>query len=232
MASLLGTMAGVGLLIGGFSMTGVAIAFSSELVHSVGNNHLALLLIGAVVSYILGMGMTITACYIFLAIVLVPALTPFGFDVMSIHLFVLYCGLFSFITPPVALAVYAASSLAESGIWETGLRAMGLGFVKYFVPFFFVYNPALILHGSDPVMIVEAVITAFLGVLLIGSSIEGYLIGIGRLDIIKRVIFFVSGFLLFFPERVTDIIGISVFGVAFALILLYRKHKKSKMLIW
>jgi TRAP-type uncharacterized transport system fused permease subunit len=221
-------MAGVGLVIGGLSMTGVAIAFTSELVQSVGPHPLALLIIGALVSYILGMGMTITACYVFLAIVLVPALAPLGFDPMALHLFVLYCGLFSFITPPVALAVYAAAGLAGSGIWETGIRAMGFGFVKYFVPFFFVYNTNLILKGN-PFSIVESVITAFLGVTLIGSSIEGYLVGIGRLDLVKRVIFFCSGFLLFFPERMTDILGIIITGIAYAVILLYRKRRKPSV---
>ena len=102
-----GMMAGIGLIIGGLSMTGVAISFSSELVNLVGQNVILLLMVGALVSFILGMGMTISACYVFLAIVLIPALTPFGFDAMAIHLFVLYCGLFSFITPPTFFPAFA-----------------------------------------------------------------------------------------------------------------------------
>jgi TRAP transporter 4TM/12TM fusion protein len=207
-------MAGVGLVIGGLTMTGVAISFSSELVQAVGNNSLLLLLAGAVVSFILGMGMTITACYIFLAIVLIPALTPLGFDVMATHLFVLYCGLFSFITPPVALAAYVAASIVGADFWQTGFQAMRLGFVKYIVPFLFVYNPALILHGK-PLVIVEAVATGFLGVFLLGSSIEGYMAGAGKLNVIWRGLFFIAGILLFIPEPYTDIIGFVLAGILF-----------------
>ena len=78
--------------------------------------------------------MTISACYVFLAIVLIPALTPFGFDEMAIHLFVLYCGLFSFITPPVALAAYAAAGIAQANPWTTGIQSMKLGFVSILSP--------------------------------------------------------------------------------------------------
>jgi len=227
LTSMLGIMAGVGLLVGGLSMTGVAIAFTSELIATVGRNSLLMLLMGSIVSYILGMGMTITACYIFLAIVLVPALTTLGFDVMAIHMFVLYCGLFSFITPPVALAVYAAAGLAGSNIWKTGFKAMSLAYVIYFIPFFFVYNPALILHGSSALGTVEAVASAFMGVLLIGSSLEGYLIGIGRLGVIKRIIFFACGFMLFIPEPLTDLVGFLIAIIVYLGIVWYRKHQKS-----
>jgi TRAP transporter 4TM/12TM fusion protein len=215
LAELVVVMAGVGLIIGAFTMTGVAISFSSELVQVVGNNSLLLLIAGAVVSFILGMGMTITACYIFLAIVLIPALTPLGFDVMAIHLFVLYCGLFSFITPPVALAAYVAASIVGANFWQTGFQAMRLGFVKYIVPFLFVYNPALILHGKNPLVIIEAVATGFIGVFLLGSSIEGYMAGVGMLNVIYRGLFFIAGILLFIPEPYTDIIGFVLAGILF-----------------
>jgi TRAP transporter 4TM/12TM fusion protein len=225
LSELVVIMAGVGLVIGGLTMTGVAISFSSELVHAVGNNAFVILLAGALVSFILGMGMTITACYIFLAIVLIPALTPFGFDVMAVHMFVLYCGLFSFITPPVALAAYAAASIVGADFMKTGWQAMRLGLVKYLVPFFFVYNPALILHGDSKLVILEAVASGFLGVFVLGSSIEGYLAGLGRLNLLQQVLFFCAGLMLFFPEPYTDLIGfilgVGVFIVSYS----YRKHR-------
>jgi len=227
LAELVVIMSGVGLIIGGLTMTGVALAFSGELVRAVGNNALVILIAGAIVSFILGMGMTITACYIFLSIVLIPALTPFGFDVMAVHLFVLYCGLFSFITPPVALAAYVAASIVGADFWKTGFAAMRLGFVKYFIPFFFVYNPALILHGKSPIMIAEAVATGFIGVFLLGSSIEGYLIGVGKLNYLLRAIFAVAGFLTFVPEIYTDIIGLVLAAITYAVILLRRRYQKS-----
>lgn len=226
LGELVAIMAGIGFIIGALSMTGVSISFSSELVHAVGKNSLALLIIGAVVSYILGMGMTITACYIILAIVLVPALIPLGFDVMSVHLFALYCGLFSGITPPVALAAYVAASIIGANFWKTGFAAMRLGFVKYLVPFFFVYNPDLILHGKSLWTTVESVVTAFAGVFILGSSIEGYLAGLGRLSISLRILFFCAGMLLFIPEPFTDLIGIVLTIAIFAVVSWRRRHQK------
>jgi TRAP transporter 4TM/12TM fusion protein len=221
-AEMLAVMAGIGLIIGGLSMTGVAVSFSSELVNAVGDKALLLLIVGAVASFILGMGMTISACYIFLAIVLVPALIPAGFDVMAVHFFVMYCGLWSFITPPVALGSYVAAGIAGANSWHTGVASMKLGFVKYFIPFFFVYEPALLLHGKDVLLILQSVATAFLGVFLLGSSIEGYIIGLKRLGIIPRALFFCSGLVLFLPGGLTDIAGILVGLAAAVITLLYR----------
>lgn len=222
LSEMLAVMSGIGLIIAGLAMTGVAVSFSSELVNAVGGNTILLLLVGAFASFILGMGMTISACYIFLAVVLVPALLPSGFDVMALHFFVMYCGLWSFITPPVALGSFVAAGIAGADSWKTALESMRLGFVKYFIPFFFVYEPALILHGGDAVKTLQAVTTAFLGVFLIGSSIEGYIIGLRRLGIIPRVLFFCGGFGLFMPGGLTDIGGFMISAVTFGSIFLYR----------
>jgi TRAP transporter 4TM/12TM fusion protein len=226
LTEMIALLAGVGLIMGGLSMTGVSISFSSELVHLFGKNPLVMLIMGMIVSYILGMGMTITACYIILAVVLVPALTPAGFDIMSVHLFVLYCGLFSFITPPVALAAYVAAVIGGANFWKTGFRAMRLCFVLYFIPFFFVYNPALILHGSIWT-IIESVGTAFFGVFVIASSIEGYMAGLGGLNILHRILFGFSGLMLFIPEPVTDIIGCVMTVGLFLIIMFYRKSHEA-----
>src|SRR3546814_8093149 len=102
---------------------------------------------GAATSFILGMGMTVTAAYVFLAIVLAPSLITAGLDPMAVHMFILYWGMLSFITPPVALGAFAAATLAGARPMETGLQAMRLGSVIYFIPFMFVPNPALIMQG-------------------------------------------------------------------------------------
>jgi TRAP transporter 4TM/12TM fusion protein len=219
LVEMIAILAGIGLIMGGLSMTGVAISFSSELVNLFGKNAFLMLFLGMIVSYILGMGMTITACYIILAVVLVPALTPLGFDVTAVHLFVLYCGLFSFITPPVALAAYIAAVIGGADFWKTGMQSMRLGFVKYLVPFFFVYDPALILHGPDPLVIALKVAKSFVGVWILGSGIEGYLAGVGILAPFKRMACIAGGFLLFYPGWWTDgagtLILIGMYGVTF-----------------
>jgi TRAP transporter 4TM/12TM fusion protein len=228
LSDMVAILAGIGLIMGGFSMTGVAISFASQLVHIVGGNNFLLLLMGAVISYILGMGMTVSACYIFLAMILVPALIPSGFNVIALHFFVLYCGIWSFITPPVALASYVAAVIGGADFWKTGLQSMRLGFVKYLIPFFFVYDPSLVFQGSDPYFLIFIkIMKSFLAVWILGSSIEGYLLVVGKLGIMKRAIYFIAGILLFCPGWMTDIIGFLMFVIMFLLDLLkliYRKR--------
>ena len=125
--------------------------------------------------------MTVTAAYVFLAIVLAPALIQGGLEPMSVHLFILYWGMLSFITPPVALGAFAAASIAGSSALTTGFKAMRLGSVIYFIPFFFVLEPALILSGTWWETII-AVIKAGVGIVLIAGSLQHYLFGIGHVD--------------------------------------------------
>jgi TRAP transporter 4TM/12TM fusion protein len=180
LAELAALLAGVGLIIGALSVTGLAGTLANDLVYLAGNNIHVLLVMGALTSFVFGMGMTITACYIFLAIVLAPPLVAAGFDPVAVHLFMMYWGMVSFITPPVALASFVAAGIAGAPPMKVGLQSMRLGSTMYFVPFFFVLNPALILRG-EPADIVVVVLTAVLGIALIGSALEGWLVGFGRL---------------------------------------------------
>jgi TRAP transporter 4TM/12TM fusion protein len=173
-------LAGVGLIIGALSVTGLAGTLANDLVYLAGNNVYVLLVMGALTSFVFGMGMTITACYIFLAIVLAPPLVAAGFDKVAVHLFMMYWGMVSFITPPVALASFVAAGLAGAAPLKVGLQSMRLGSTMYFVPFFFVLNPSLILRG-EPLDILIVVATAAIGIWLIGSALEGYMAGFGQL---------------------------------------------------
>jgi TRAP transporter 4TM/12TM fusion protein len=180
LAELAALLAGVGLIIGSLSVTGLAGTLANDLVYLAGNNIHVLLVMGALTSFIFGMGMTITACYIFLAIVLAPPLVAAGFDPVAVHLFMMYWGMVSFITPPVSLASFVAAGVAGASPLKVGLQSMRLGSTMYFVPFFFVLNPALILRG-EPADIAIVVATAVLGIWFIASALEGYMIGFGRL---------------------------------------------------
>ncbi|TAK46396.1 MAG: TRAP transporter fused permease subunit [Betaproteobacteria bacterium] len=180
LSELAALLAGVGLIIGALSVTGLAGTLANDLVYLAGNNVYVLLLMGAITSFIFGMGMTITACYIFLAIVLAPPLVAAGFDPVAVHLFMLYWGMVSFITPPVALAAFVAAGIAKAPPMQVGLQSVRLGSAMYFVPFFFVLNPALILRGA-PWEIIVVVGTAVAGLAVIASALEGYLVGVGAL---------------------------------------------------
>jgi len=131
-------------------------------------------------SFILGIGMTVTAAYIFLAIALAPALIQGGLDPMAVHLFILYWGMLSYITPPVALGAYAAASIAEANPMRTGIEAMRLGSIIYFIPFFFVLDPGLILRGAwSDIILVTA--SALFGIVLVAGALQGYLLFLGDL---------------------------------------------------
>jgi TRAP-type uncharacterized transport system fused permease subunit len=213
----------VGLIIGSLSVTGLAGTLANDLVHLAGNNIYVLLVMGAITSFIFGMGMTVTACYIFLAIVLAPPLVAAGFDPVAVHLFMLYWGMVSFITPPVALGAFVASGIARARPMEVGLRSVRLGSAMYFVPFFFVLNPSLILRGA-PWEIVIVVATAALGVWLIASALEGYLLGLGRLDrgiaaAIARLLLFAGGMAMALPGGgglALSHLGLAVLGAGLA----------------
>ena len=168
---------------------------------------------GAFCSFILGIGMTVTAAYVFLAIVLAPALIQGGLEPMSVHLFILYWGMLSFITPPVALGAFAAASINGSSALATGFKAMRLGSVIYFIPFFFVLEPALILSGTLWETIF-ATVKVGIGIILIAGSLQSYLFGVGHLDrggfrgLVGRTLMALGGGLIALPA--SDLLGLTI----------------------
>lgn len=210
---LLTIMAGVGLIVGALSVSGLSGTLVNDLLYLAGDSTLLLLLMGAFTSFFLGIGMTVTAAYIFLAIVLAPALIQGGLDPMSVHLFILYWGMLSFITPPVALGAFAAASIAGASALSTGFKAMRLGSVIYFIPFFFVLEPALIMSGTLWETLFATAKVAF-GIVLIAGALQHYLLGVGFLDrsgspgMVGRALTLVGGGFIALPT--TEVIGINV----------------------
>lgn len=208
-AGLVAVLAGIGLVVGGLSYTGVAGAFSRELLLYADGNVALMLIAGAVTSFVLGMGMTVTACYIFLSILLAPALVQAGLHPIASHLFILYWGMLSYITPPVALAAITAANVAGSKPMETGFRAMRLGMPLFVLPFIFVYDPALIMEGSF-IRIVERVGLTLIAIWAITASFESWIYKVGRIGIVSRVAFAAGGVLIIFPELFTSLIGAGI----------------------
>jgi TRAP transporter 4TM/12TM fusion protein len=179
---LVGILAGCGLLIGAFSMTGVVSSLANDLLRIAGDNVLLLLGMCAITSLVLGLGLTTTACYIFLAILVAPALEKLGLNKMAVHMFIFYWGMLSAITPPVAIASFAAAGIAGAPAMRTGWESMWVGSIIYFIPFFFVLNPSLVLQGPTPYL--EAMgltLLIAIGTLFICGGIQGYQSGIGDL---------------------------------------------------
>jgi TRAP transporter 4TM/12TM fusion protein len=201
---LIGILAGCGLLIGAFSMTGVISSLANDLLRIAGSNALLLLAMTAVTSLVLGLGLTTTACYIFLAILVGPALEKAGLNKMAVHMFVFYWGMLSSITPPVAIASFAAAGIAGAPAMKTGWESMRVGSIIYFLPFFFVLNPAFVLQGPFTETLVLAV-TAVIGILFICGGIQGYQVfagdmrGTGALEWPLRLLLIVGGVILAAP---------------------------------
>lgn len=203
LAELTTILLGVGLIVGAFSATGLAGTLVNDLIFMAGNSKFALLLMGAATAFVFGMGMTVTACYVFLAVVLAPALEQIGLNRVAIHLFILYWGMVSYITPPVALGAFAAASLAQARPFQVGLEAMRLGAVIYIIPLFFVLDPALVGQGTGTEIAV-ALTTALLGIWFISGGLQGYVtfcgpLGTGLSGLLMRGLLVAAGLAMAVP---------------------------------
>jgi TRAP transporter 4TM/12TM fusion protein len=210
---LLMITAAAGFIIGVLNITGLSFALTLMLVQ-VGQNSLwVLLLLAALVSIVLGMGMPTVGVYVLLAALVAPAMVKIGLSPMASHMFVLYFGMMSMITPPVALAAFAAASLAQTDAMKTGWTAVRFGWIAYIIPFLFVRAPSLLLEGSLT-SVVWAVITSLIGVWLVCAAFAGYATRL--LSTPMRIGFGLAGLLLFIPADAmangiwTDIIGLAL----------------------
>jgi TRAP transporter 4TM/12TM fusion protein len=196
-----------GLIIGIVSLTGLGFTFSQALVSLAGESTLLLLVLGATGAIILGMGMTVTAAYLLMIILIAPALIQLGIAPLNAHMFVFYFAVMSFLTPPICLAVYAAASLAGADMMKTAYQAIKLGIAAYIVPFLFAYHPSLLLQGNVT-DIIHAVITAMIGISLVAIGIEGFLFQ--RLNGIKRILIILGGLGCLIPGWKSDLIGLAI----------------------
>jgi len=203
---LIAILAGCGLLIGAFSLTGVISSLANDLLSIAGGDAFLLLIMCAVTSLILGLGLTTTSCYIFLAILVAPALEKLGLNKMAVHMFIFYWGMLSSITPPVAIASFAAAGIAGAPAMKTGWESMWVGSIIYFIPFFFVLNPSLLLQGANPYP--EAIgLTALacFGILFVCGGIQGYqsfvgdLRNAGLMEWPLRILLVIGGFVVATP---------------------------------
>jgi TRAP transporter 4TM/12TM fusion protein len=219
----------MGFIICGLMITGVSLSFTSGFVNLGGGNIYLILLVGVIACYILGMvGMSIPA-YIFLAVTMAPAIMEAsaatgGLNELAVHLFIIYYAMLAAITPPVAIAAFLGANMAGAPPLKTAFQAMRLGIVIYFIPFFFVFHPALILQG--PILeIIYTSVSSFIGILLIGSGLEGYLVKLGKINPLERVFLTISGFLISFPDLKTTFIGIFLALLIIISAMLLRRKK-------
>jgi len=216
---VIGAMAGI--IIGILDKTGLGQALTLILA-AVGENNLWLLLIlTAFISILLGMGMPTSAIYLLLATMIAPSLIKLDVNPIAAHMFVLYFGLMSMITPPVAIAAFAAATLAGSKPMETGMAAVRLGWIAYIIPFVFVLSPALLMDGGI-FEVLSSFVTAVLGVWIASCGFIGYLFR--PIGMIFRLIFIAAGLALLLPGHAVEYgILINTAGAVVSLVLIGRE---------
>jgi TRAP transporter 4TM/12TM fusion protein len=215
-----------GIVIGCVTITGLGIVFTQIVIALAQNALILALILTALAGIILGMGMPTTPAYIVMVALLVPAVIKMGVVAPAAHMFAFYFAILSAITPPVALAVFAAASLAKADIWTTGWAAMRAAAPAYIVPFMFVYEPMLLLivkdWGSEWPFVLWSVMTATVGVICLAGSLFGWLLG--HASMWQRVLLFAAALCLIKPGLITDAIGMALLGIVLATQLAQRRR--------
>jgi TRAP transporter 4TM/12TM fusion protein len=201
-----------GIIIGVVTLTGLGIVFTQVVVALAQDSLIMALVLTAAAGIVLGMGMPTTPAYIVMTSLLIPALIKLGAAVPAAHMFAFYFAILSAITPPVALAVYAAAGLAKADLWASGWAAMRIGAAGFIVPFMFIYQPALLMIGDWPA-IAWAGTSATIGCLVLAAGLHGYLLRPSKLW--ESVLLVIAALGLIDPGYVTSLIGAAlVAGVA------------------
>jgi TRAP transporter 4TM/12TM fusion protein len=232
--------ASAGIVIACVTITGLGIVFTQIVVALAQDTLILALILTACAGIILGMGMPTTPAYIMMVALLVPALIKLGVAgcplpvtpeckaavTPAAHMFAFYFAILSAITPPVALAVFAAASLAKADMWQSGFAAVRAAAPAYIVPFMFVYEPMLLLivkdWGSEWPFVVWSVITASVGVICLAGSLFGWFFTYALMW--QRVLLFIAALCLIKPGLITDAIGIVVLAVVSAVQLIARRR--------
>lgn len=209
------TCAAAGIIVGVLSLTGLGGKFSELLIDLAGGRLLPALVATMVVAIILGMGMPTTAAYAIGASVLAPALIKLGVPPLAAHMFLLYFAVISAITPPVALASFAAASLAKAPMWDTALQAVRLAIAGFIVPYMFVYGPALLVGLRPWQDTLLALFTGTIGTMCLAGAAIGYLLRPATL--LERGILLAAALTLIRPGLVTDVVGLGLLGVVVAM---------------
>lgn len=218
--------AAAGMVIGILYISGLSFGLTLALVQTSGDNLILLLVMAAVVCIILGMGMPTIGVYVLLATLVAPALEEFGIEPISAHLFILYFGMMSMITPPVAIGAFAAATLTGADPMRTGFAAMRFGWFAFVVPFMFIMSPTLLMRGN-PFLILIDLGTALAGIYLVSMGIIGYFLR--PFNFLERLIVGAAGLALVSP--VTGFRGgalINLVGLAAGAIMVGREWTFTK----
>jgi TRAP transporter 4TM/12TM fusion protein len=213
-----------GIVIAVVTLGGLGIVFTQFVIGLARDTLLLALVLTMFAGIVLGMGMPTTPAYIIMTALLVPAIVKLGVVVPAAHMFAFYFAILSAITPPVALAVFAAAGLAKADLWASGWAAVKIGAAGFIIPFMFAYEPALLMIGEWP-KIIQAFVTASIGITLFAGGLHGYFVTAASMW--QRGLLLCGGLLLIDPNWVTDVIGAVVAAVVIGAQLLARRTERE-----
>lgn len=215
----------VGIIVGVVTLTGFGVKLANAIVILGEGSLLLSLVLTMIACIILGMGLPSIPAYIITSTMAAPALAELGVEALVAHLFVFYFGLFANITPPVALAGFAAAGLAGDDPMKTSVQAMRLAIAGYFIPFMFVYNPGLLLQDVTWASGALVVGTAIVGVCMLSAAVEGY--ARTRLPLVVRVLVGIGGLALLLPGLLSDAVGVGILVIGLAQQLLAKRSESA-----
>ena len=214
-----------GIVIGVITQTNLGIVFTQYVTHIAKDTLLLTLVLTMVAAIVLGMGMPTTPAYIILTALLIPAIIKLGVIEEAAHMFAFYFAVLSAITPPVALAVFAAAGIAKADLWKSGWAAVKVGAAGFIVPFMFVYEPALLMIHDSWFWIIYRFVLAVLGISLLAGGLHGYFLS--RASMWQRALLIGGGLLLVAPYVWSDIAGFVICGFVLTVQWLQRKQSTA-----
>ncbi|MGL6251367.1 MAG: TRAP transporter permease, partial [Billgrantia desiderata] len=210
---LIAVCACAGIIVGVIALTGVGARFASMLLGIADASHLLALFFAMCISILLGMGMPTTAAYAVAASVVAPGLQQIGIPPLVAHFFVFYYAVLSAITPPVALAGYAAAAISGTDPLKTAMTSFKFGLAAFIVPFMFFYSPALLMDGTW-MQILRVALTAGVGIYLLAASVQGWFLN-GGVNLVQRVLLLAAALSMIAGGWMTDLLGVGIGGLVF-----------------
>ncbi len=219
--------AAAGMIVGVVTLTGLGLKLANSLVSLSGENLLLTLFFTMIASLILGMGSPTTANYVITSTIAAPALIVLSVPELSAHMFVFYFGIVADITPPVALAAFAAAGVSGGEPLKTGVQSAKLAIAAFIIPYIFVLSPELMMIDTTWQSLLWVLFTSLTGMISIGAGMIGY--WYRRTHIVERIAAVAAGVMLIYPEGSTDLVGLGLFIALLALQLLIKQDEKKEV---
>lgn len=215
--------AAAGIIVGVVTKTGLGLKMANGLLDLAGGALLPTLFLTMIAALILGMGSPTTANYVITSTIAAPAIILLGVPDLSAHLFVFYFGIVADITPPVALAAFAAAAISGGEPFKTGVESSKLAISAFIIPYMFVLSPELLMIDTTWTYLIWVVFTAFIGMFAISAGVIGY--WMRKMFWIERIVALIAGLCLIYPEKISDIIGLVSFGILLGLQFFQKSEK-------